>query len=96
LQIKLIIAKALDVLCSVGHLCLSRHNGTKKYSKKMEWPEHQEEMRHFGYGMSAGTLKLWSSSLPLDLQAELYLRSDRTAIAYRKRLRELGLTFGTA
>ena len=33
--------------------------------------------------------------LPLDLQAELHLRSDRTAIAYRKWLRELGLTFGT-
>ncbi len=34
--------------------------------------------------------------LPLDLQAELHLRSDRMAIAYRKWLRELGLTFGTA
>jgi phenylpropionate dioxygenase-like ring-hydroxylating dioxygenase large terminal subunit len=34
--------------------------------------------------------------LPLDVQAELHLRSDRTAIAYRKWLRELGLTFGTA
>ena len=34
--------------------------------------------------------------LPLDLQAELHLRSDRTAIAYRKWLRELGWTFGTA
>jgi phenylpropionate dioxygenase-like ring-hydroxylating dioxygenase large terminal subunit len=34
--------------------------------------------------------------LSLDLQAELHLRSDRTAIAYRKWLRELGLTFGTA
>jgi phenylpropionate dioxygenase-like ring-hydroxylating dioxygenase large terminal subunit len=33
--------------------------------------------------------------LPLDLQAELHLRSDRTAIAYRKWLRELGLKFGT-
>lgn len=33
--------------------------------------------------------------LPLDLQAELHLRSDRTAIAYRKWLRELGTTFGT-
>jgi phenylpropionate dioxygenase-like ring-hydroxylating dioxygenase large terminal subunit len=33
--------------------------------------------------------------LPLDLQAELHLRSDRTAIAYRKWLRALGLTFGT-
>ncbi len=34
--------------------------------------------------------------LPLDLQAELHLRSDRTAIAYRKWLQKLGLTFGTA
>jgi phenylpropionate dioxygenase-like ring-hydroxylating dioxygenase large terminal subunit len=33
--------------------------------------------------------------LPLDLQTELHLRSDRTSIAYRKWLRELGLTFGT-
>ncbi len=31
---------------------------------------------------------------PLDLQAELHLRSDKTAIAYRKWLRALGLTFG--
>ncbi len=34
--------------------------------------------------------------LPLDLQAELHLRSDRTAIAYRRWLKELGLTFGKA
>jgi phenylpropionate dioxygenase-like ring-hydroxylating dioxygenase large terminal subunit len=34
--------------------------------------------------------------LPLDLQAELHIRSDRIAIAYRKWLRQLGLTFGTA
>ena len=34
--------------------------------------------------------------LPLDLQAELHLRSDRTAIAYRTWLRTLGLSFGTA
>jgi hypothetical protein len=34
--------------------------------------------------------------LPLDLQAELHLHSDRTAIAYRKWLRQLGLTFGTS
>lgn len=34
--------------------------------------------------------------LPLDLQAELHLRSDKMAVAYRKWLRELGLTFGTA
>jgi phenylpropionate dioxygenase-like ring-hydroxylating dioxygenase large terminal subunit len=34
--------------------------------------------------------------LPLDLQAELHLRSDRMAIAYRKWLREIGLTYGVA
>ena len=34
--------------------------------------------------------------LPLDLQAELHLKSDRVAIAYRTWLRELGLKFGTA
>lgn len=34
--------------------------------------------------------------LPLDLQAELHLRSDRMSIAYRQSLRESGVTFGTA
>ncbi len=34
--------------------------------------------------------------LPLDLQAELHLRSDRTAIAYRRWLRGLGMRYGTA
>lgn len=34
--------------------------------------------------------------LPLDLQAELHLRSDRIAVAYRKWLGQMGLTFGTA
>lgn len=34
--------------------------------------------------------------LPLDLQAEMHLRCDRTSIAYRRWLRELGLTHGAA
>ncbi len=34
--------------------------------------------------------------LPLDLQSELHLRSDRTAIAYRKWLTKIGLKYGTA
>ena len=34
--------------------------------------------------------------LPLDLQAELHLRSDRLAIAYRRWLKELGLSYGTS
>jgi phenylpropionate dioxygenase-like ring-hydroxylating dioxygenase large terminal subunit len=34
--------------------------------------------------------------LPLDLQAELHLRSDRLALAYRRWLRELGLSYGVS
>jgi len=34
--------------------------------------------------------------LPLDLQAELHLRSDRMAIAYRKWLHSIGFKYGTA
>ena len=34
--------------------------------------------------------------LPLDLQSELHLRSDRMSIAYRKWLKEIGFTYGTA
>ena len=34
--------------------------------------------------------------LPLDLQAELSLKSDRVSIAYRRYLARLGVTFGTA
>ena len=34
--------------------------------------------------------------LPLDLQAELHLRSDRMAIAYRKWLRAIGFSYGVA
>ncbi len=34
--------------------------------------------------------------LPLDLREELHLRSDLMAIAYRKWLREIGMSYGTA
>ena len=34
--------------------------------------------------------------LPLDLTAELNIKADRTAIAYRRWLKRLGLSFGTA
>jgi phenylpropionate dioxygenase-like ring-hydroxylating dioxygenase large terminal subunit len=34
--------------------------------------------------------------LPLDLAAELNVRADRTAVMYRRWLRQLGLSFGTA
>jgi hypothetical protein len=34
--------------------------------------------------------------LPLDLQEELHLRSDRVAIAYRRYLRECGVRLGVS
>ena len=34
--------------------------------------------------------------LPLELQAELHVRADKTAVAYRRWLKELGLTFATS
>ena len=34
--------------------------------------------------------------LPLDLQAELHVRADKTGVAYRRWLKELGITFGTS
>jgi phenylpropionate dioxygenase-like ring-hydroxylating dioxygenase large terminal subunit len=59
-----------------------------------------EEIRQFQDKITLQDVPIVESQrpelLPLDLQAELHLRSDRTAIAYRKWLSELGLTFGTA
>lgn len=59
-----------------------------------------QELRDFEDKIMAQDIPMVESQrpelLPLDLQAELHLRSDRTAIAYRRWLRELGLTFGTA
>ncbi len=59
-----------------------------------------EEIRAFETEVTAQDVPIVESQrpelLPLDLQAELHLRSDRTAIAYRTWLKKLGLTFGTA
>jgi len=59
-----------------------------------------EEIKAFEDQVTAQDIPIVESQrpelLPLDLQAELHLRSDRTAIAYRKWLKQLGLTFGTA
>ncbi len=59
-----------------------------------------QELRDFEDKIMAQDIPIVESQrpelLPLDLQVELHLRSDRTAIAYRKWLRSLGLTFGTA
>jgi len=59
-----------------------------------------EKIRTFQDEVTAQDLPIVESQrpemLPLDLQDELHLRSDRTAIAYRKWLRKLGLKYGTS
>jgi phenylpropionate dioxygenase-like ring-hydroxylating dioxygenase large terminal subunit len=60
----------------------------------------EQELREFQDGVAMQDLPIVESQrpelLPLDLQAELHLRSDRLAIAYRTWLGKLGLTFGVA
>lgn len=60
----------------------------------------EEELRAFQDEIALQDLPIVESQrpelLPLDLQSELHLRSDKTAIAYRRWLNELGLTFGTS
>jgi phenylpropionate dioxygenase-like ring-hydroxylating dioxygenase large terminal subunit len=60
----------------------------------------EEQLRAFEDKVVAQDVRVVESQrpemLPLDLQAELHLRSDRTAVAYRKWLKGLNLSFGTA
>lgn len=60
----------------------------------------EEDLRGFQDHVAGEDIPIVESQrpelLPLDLQAELHLRSDKTAIAYRRWLNEMGLTFGTA
>lgn len=60
----------------------------------------EEKMRAFQDEVTAQDIPIVESQrperLPLDLQAELHLRSDRTSIAYRRWLNDLGVTIGTA
>jgi phenylpropionate dioxygenase-like ring-hydroxylating dioxygenase large terminal subunit len=60
----------------------------------------EEQLRSFQDVVSGQDIPIVESQrpemLPLDLQAELHLRSDRTAIAYRQWLSRIGLKYGTA
>jgi phenylpropionate dioxygenase-like ring-hydroxylating dioxygenase large terminal subunit len=59
-----------------------------------------EELRRFQDVVTAQDVPVVESQrpelLPLDLQAELHLTSDRAAIAYRQWLKRIGLRYGTA
>jgi phenylpropionate dioxygenase-like ring-hydroxylating dioxygenase large terminal subunit len=63
-------------------------------------PAQDGELRAFQSGIFAQDQPIVASQrpekLPLNLAEELHLPSDRLAIAYRKYIRKLGLTFGTA
>ena len=60
----------------------------------------EEELRRFQDLVTHQDIRIVNSQrpelLPLDLQAELHLRSDHLAIAYRRWLNSLGLRYGTA
>ena len=59
-----------------------------------------EEIREFQDVVTAQDVSVVEAQrpelLPLDLQAELHLTSDRAAIAYRQWLKKIGLQYGTA
>jgi phenylpropionate dioxygenase-like ring-hydroxylating dioxygenase large terminal subunit len=60
----------------------------------------EEDLRKFQDAVTAQDVPVVESQrpelLPLDLQAELHLTSDRAAIAYRQWLKKIGLQYGTA
>ena len=59
-----------------------------------------EQLRNFQDVVAAQDIPIVEAQrpelLPLDLQAELNLRSDRAAVAYRRWLKKIGLKYGTA
>lgn len=81
----------VDEFESIAWMCIAMDYGR-------EIPE--EELKAFQEKIVRQDIPVVESQrperLPLDLQAELHLRSDRIAVAYRKWLRQLGLTFGTS
>lgn len=85
------VVTPIDELRCEGWMCMAMNYGH-------EIPE--EQLRAFQDEVTAQDIPIVESQrpefLPLDLQAELHLRSDRASIAYRKWLNELGLTFGTS
>lgn len=81
----------VDETTSIGWMCIAINYAA-------EVPD--DELRRFQDGIAGQDIPVVESQrperLPLDLQAELHLRSDRIAVAYRKWLRQVGLSFGTA
>ena len=91
------IFAALYAVCPVDEL---KSRGWILMSMNYGFDQPAADLRHFQDIVTAEDIPIVESQrpelLPLDLQEELHLRSDRIAIAYRRWLRELGLVFGTA
>jgi phenylpropionate dioxygenase-like ring-hydroxylating dioxygenase large terminal subunit len=76
--------------------CVARMIVALNYSSEVP----DEELRLFQDKVTAQDIPIVESQrpelLPLDLQQELHLRSDRTAIAYRQWLKQIGMQYGVA
>ncbi len=85
------IVTPVDEIGCIGWMCM-----VMNYAYDIPY----DELRAFQDTVAGQDIPIVESQrpekLPLDLQAELHLRSDKTSIAYRKWLNELGLTFGTS
>jgi phenylpropionate dioxygenase-like ring-hydroxylating dioxygenase large terminal subunit len=66
----------------------------------IDYEGDQEETRNFNNKIVGQDIPVVESQrpelLPLDLQSELHLKSDRMSIAYRKWLKQLGVSLGTS
>lgn len=91
LQVVMLFVTPLSETESVGYMLNARN-----------YPDSctDEERQAFGRHIMGQDIRIVESQrpelLPLDLQAELHLRSDRMAVAYRQWLGKLGLAFGTS
>lgn len=87
----MLMVTPVDALCSHAWMWMLMNHS-------YDVPE--ADLRAFQDGVAGEDIPIVESQrpelLPLDLQAELHLRSDKTAIAYRQWLNAMGLTFGTA
>jgi len=86
----MITAAPVDEASSFAWILFSLEDTASSDAEAMEWM-HRVFIQDVPIVESQRPEKL-----PLDLQAELHLNSDRTSIAYRQWLGEIGLTFGTA
>lgn len=89
-----------SMLCTVTPVAPSDSHSWLVIALNYAHDVDEQELRSFQDRVSNQDIPIVESQrpelLPLDLQAELHVRSDRMAIAYRRWLKERGLRYGTA